>query len=189
MNEHSSVFIRKAAPEDASALLEIYRPYVEKTVITFEYDVPTPEEFRSRIVRTLERYPYLVAEKEGEPVGYAYASAFKGRAAYDWSVETSVYVREDLHGCKIGQALYRALEDCLYRQHVCNACACISYPHPQSEGFHAKLNYKPVAHFHRSGYKNGKWIDMIWMEKELYPHREPPAPFIPFPELSEEATD
>lgn len=88
--------IRMAEEADAPALLDIYRPYVEQTAITFEYDVPTSAEFARRITATLQRYPYLVAEADGVPVGYAYAAPFKERAAYDWAVETSIYVRQGL---------------------------------------------------------------------------------------------
>ena len=90
-----SYHIRVAREEDAAALLEIYAPYVLETAITFEYDVPSAEEFAGRIRHTLERYPYLVAEDEsGELLGYAYASPFHARPAYDWAVETSFYVRK-----------------------------------------------------------------------------------------------
>lgn len=183
MNQECEIQPRVATPEDAPALLAIYAPYVERTVITFEYEIPTVEEFQSRISRTLERYPYLAAERDGEILGYAYASAFKGRAAYDWSAETSVYVREDARGKGVGTILYRALEDALRMQHVCNLCACIAHPHPESEIFHQKFGYQNAALFHKSGYKHGRWIDMIWMEKELCPHKAPPAPFLPFPEI------
>ena len=87
--------IRVATPEDAKELLAIYAPYVEETAITFEYTVPTAEEFAGRMKKTLTRYPYLVAEKEGELLGYAYAGPFKAKAAYDWSVETTIYVKKD----------------------------------------------------------------------------------------------
>ena len=156
--------IRIATPEDAARLVAIYAPYVENTSITFEYIVPSAEEFADRIRHTLTRYPYLVAELDGEPAGYAYASAFKSRAAYDWSVETSIYVSRDLRSSGVGSLLYEKLEEYLTAQHVCNG-------------------YKTVAHFHASGYKQDAWHDMIWMEKTLCPHTIPPRPFIPFPEL------
>lgn len=83
--------VRSASLDDAEAVLKIYAPYVEQTAITFEYEVPTPEEFRKRMERVMERYPYLVAEEDGELLGYAYVSPFKERPAYDWAVETSIY--------------------------------------------------------------------------------------------------
>lgn len=175
--------VRKASPEDAPALLAIYAPYVENTAITFEYEVPAVEEFRNRIANTLTRYPHLVAEKDGEILGYAYASAFKTRAAYSWSVETSIYVKHNMQHSGVGTVLYRELENYLSRQNICNLCACIAYPNPSSVAFHERFGYIQVAHFHKSGYKNGQWIDMIWMEKELCPHSNPPLPFIPFPEI------
>ncbi|MCR5754566.1 MAG: GNAT family N-acetyltransferase [Acetatifactor sp.] len=175
--------IRTAKTEDAPAILAIYAPYVEQTVITFEYDVPSLKEFENRIRTTLQKYPYLVAQQDGEILGYAYASAFKGRAAYDWSVETSIYVRMDSRHGGIGQALYSALEEALTAQHICNVCACITYPNPASVRFHEHFGYKPAAHFHASGFKFNAWHDMIWMEKELCPHTVPPMPFIPYPLL------
>ncbi len=184
MNNALQITVRTAVPEDAPALLAIYAPYVLKTNITFEYEVPSTEDFRARICHTLAQYPFLTAEQSGELLGYAYASAFKNRAAYGWSAETSVYVREDSRGKGIGNALYRSLEEFCLRQHICNLCACIAWPNPASESFHESFGYRTVAHFHQSGYKNGQWSDMIWMEKELYPHTVPPAPFIPFPELT-----
>lgn len=176
--------IRIATPEDAASILAIYAPYVENTTITFEYDVPTLEEFTERIRHTLERFPYLVAEEDGRIVGYTYASPFKTRAAYSWSVETSIYVDQTCKGSGIGRALYTALEEYLEKQNICNVCACITYPNPPSIAFHERFGYKTVAHFHSSGYKGGEWVDMIWMEKELCPHSVPPKPFIPFPRLA-----
>ncbi len=176
--------IRLATAQDAQGLLEIYAPYVEHTPVTFEYEVPTLSEFEKRICRTFKKYPYLVAETDGELLGYAYASAFKTRAAYDWSAETSIYIRQDAHRRGIGRALYTELEALLFRQNVCNLCACITYPNPDSIAFHVSFGYHTVAHFHSSGYKNNVWWDMIWMEKELCPHTVPPKPFIPISDLS-----
>lgn len=103
--------IRPAKPEDAEKLLAIYAPYVEQTAITFEYEVPTVEEFRERIHNTLKKYPYLVAEQGGEPVGYAYVGPFHDRPAYDWAVETSIYVDQNKKRMGIGKKLHEALEE------------------------------------------------------------------------------
>jgi len=175
--------IRIATLKDAPALLKIYAPYVEQTAITFEYQVPSLEEFESRMQGILSKYPYLIAEENSEILGYAYASPFKTRAAYAWSVETSIYVKMGIHKQGIGTALYQALEQLLARQHVCNLCACIAYPNPPSIAFHESFGYKTIAHFSKSGYKQNAWYDMIWMEKELCPHTIPPAPFVPFSQL------
>lgn len=177
--------IRTAVLEDAPELLGIYAPYVTDTSITFEYDVPTEKAFAERIGNTLKKYPYLTAEEDGVILGYTYASAFKSRAAYGWSAETSIYVRQDKKRRGVGSALYRALENLLLRQHVCNLYACITYPNPNSIAFHEHFGYKTTAHLHASGFKHGNWHDIVWMEKELSPHTVPPAPFLPFPELTQ----
>lgn len=169
--------IRSATPLDAEAILEIYAPYVKDTAITFEYDVPSLEEFRGRIESTLRKYPYLVAEEDGVIVAYAYAGTFKARAAYDRSVETSIYVRMGRRGGGIGRRLYAALEEKLREQGILNLYACISwideedeYLTHQSPEFHARLGYERCGLFHKCGYKFGRWYDMIWMEKFLGDH-------------------
>ncbi|MBQ8536885.1 MAG: N-acetyltransferase [Clostridia bacterium] len=179
-----SLRIETARPDMAGALLAIYGPYVTGTTVTFEYEVPTEAEFAQRIAGTLARYPYLVAMWDETPVGYAYAGVFKPRAAYDWSVEVSVYVREDMHGKGVGKALYQALEAILIRQGIRNANACITSPNPQSEAFHFAMGYRTVAHFSQCGFKHGHWHDMIWMEKHLQDHMGAPAPIVPFSQLN-----
>ena len=170
--------LRMANKEDAKALLAIYKPYVEKTAITFEYDVPSEAEFQRRIEQTLEKYPYLVASCEDKIVGYAYASAFKSRAAYDWCVETSIYIDENSRGLGVGQKLYGKLEELLQKQHIINVNACIAYPNPKSVAFHEKQGYQKVAHFSKCGYKLGQWVDMIWMEKCIGEHPDHPEPIL-----------
>ena len=187
-----AVTIRPAVQEDAHALLAIYAPYVRETAVTFEYEIPTPEEFAGRIRRTLERYPYLTAQSGGEVLGYAYAGAFKERAAYDWSVETTIYLRQDQRGRGLGRRLYGALEALLTAQNVLNCNACIALPQVEDETltlaslrFHQRLGYTPAGQFHQCGYKFGRWYHMVWMEKFLGAHSLPPAPFLPFPQLGE----
>lgn len=126
--------VRLATPQDAEELLEIYRYYVEHTAITFEYETPSITEFRQRIKQTLKRYPYLAAvDGHGKIVGYAYASSFKNRAAYDWSVETTIYVDKDVKRHGIGKKLYETLEEILRKQHVINLDACITDPEIEDE--------------------------------------------------------
>lgn len=173
------MIVRTAKLSDAEEILSIYAPYVEQTAITFEYDVPSLDEFRGRIEKTLEKFPYLVAEDEGGIVGYAYAGVFKGRAAYDWCVETTIYVKMNLRGKGIGKVLYDVLEQQLKEQGILNLNACISwvdtpneYLTHQSPQFHEHLGYRKCAHFHQCGYKFGRWFDMIWMEKLIGEHKE-----------------
>lgn len=176
------ITIRTAVLQDAEALLEIYAPYVENTAITFEYDVPTVEEFAGRMSNVLRRYPYLVGEVDGEPAGYAYAGPFKERAAYDWAVETTVYVKEDMKKHGIGRALYEALEKTLAAQGILNLNACIAFPEKEDEylttdsvKFHKKMGFSEVGRFHKCGCKFGRWYDMVWMEKHIGTHEENPA--------------
>lgn len=176
------ITIRSAKAKDAAALLAIYAPYVRKTAITFEYAVPSRREFAERIRRILARYPYLVAEADGKIVGYAYAGAFKDRAAYDWAVEATVYVKEDCKRLGIGRRLYKALEKALKAQGILNMNACIASPIRASDpyltrdsiAFHARLGFKPVGIFHKCGFKFHRWYDMLWMEKSLGPHTAHP---------------
>lgn len=120
--------IRTATENDAEALLDIYSYYVKNTAITFEYEVPSVDEFRKRIAAVLRKYPYLVSERNGTIVGYTYASPFKDRKAYDWSVETTIYTDKNFRGKGIGKELYTALEHALALQNIINLNACIAYP-------------------------------------------------------------
>lgn len=177
-----STTIRLAREEDATQLLQIYAHYVQHTAITFEYDVPSHAEFQRRIRQTLEKYPYLVAENAtGEILGYAYASAFKERAAYDWAVETSIYLDNHHRNKGLGKKLYCALEQVLAQQHILNVNACIAYIQHEDEylnqdsvRFHEKMGYRLVGQFVQCGYKFHRWYDMVWMEKHLGPHAPNP---------------
>ena len=179
----ADITIRIAKESDIKEILAIYTPYVRETAITFEYTVPTLEEFRERIRKTLTKYPYLVAVQEAEILGYAYASEFKNRAAYDWAVETTIYVKQDSRKSGVGKKLYQALEEVLKRQNICNLYACIAYPNPGSIGFHEHLGYQTIGHFSKCGYKFETWYDMIWMEKMIGEHDQHPQLFKPITEL------
>lgn len=185
--------IRMATPDDAERLLQIYAPYVRDTAITFEWDVPSVEDFRQRIARTLERYPYLVAESaDGQALGYAYAGPLKERKAYDWACELSIYVAQDAHGHGVGAALYATLERLLSAMGVTNLNACIGYPAAPDDPyltrasveFHTHLGFEWVGRFHGCGYKFGRWYDMVWMEKIVGDH---PADALPLRPVSQVA--
>lgn len=187
-----SVDIRVATPQDAAALCAIYAPYVEKTAVTFEYETPTVLEFEERIRRILPRYPWLVAEQNGEIVGYAYASPFHARPAYGWAVETSIYVKMGVTKAGVGKALYGALEKALSLQNILNLNACIAYPEKEdryldknSVQFHAHLGYRLVGEFHQCGYKFGNWYNMVWMEKLPGAHESNPPAVRTFEEIRE----
>ena len=185
--------IRIVREEDTEQLRELYAYYVENTAITFEYEVPSVEEFRNRICRTVQRYPYLVSECGGVINGYAYAGVFHERSAYDWAVETSIYVAENAVKKGIGKELYMSLEQALALQHIINLNACIAYPVREdpyltknSVQFHEHMGYRLVGQFHKCGYKFGRWYDMVWMEKCISHHPEHPQAVRSFDEIRNE---
>lgn len=185
--------IRMATVADAAALREIYLPYVRTTAVTFELEDPTLEDFTERVRKTLERYPYIVAVEDGEIVGYAYASAFRPRAAYLHSIETSIYMRMDYRGKGVGRRLYKTLAKLLVLQNVFNMEACIAHCDPADEYvpatsrlFHERLGFRLVGKFTRCAHKFGRWYDMIWMERILGDHIANPEPFKPLPEVDQE---
>lgn len=141
-------------------------------------------EFQNRMKNTLAYYPYLVAEKDGSILGYAYAGRLKGRAAYDWSCEVSVYIDRSAKKSGLGRRLYEALEEKLRRMGITNMYACITYPKEEdqylskdSAQFHAQMGFEKVGEFHRCGYKFDRWYNVIWMEKIIGSHcsRQPPV--------------
>lgn len=174
--------IRIASIDDAKSILEIYAPYIEKTNITFEYDVPSVEEMRQRIEKTLKDYPYLVALKDHQIVGYAYASRYASRKAYDWDCELSIYVADNIHQQGVGKELYEALLSLLKIMNIQNVYACITHPNIKSENFHKKFGFETVGIFHRCGYKFDTWHDIVWMEKRI--GSEEVQEFIPFSMLN-----
>lgn len=188
--DKSKIQIRIATIQDAEALLAIYAPYVENTAITFEYTAPSVEEFAGRIHHVMARYPYLIAEANEEILGYAYASAFHSRAAYDWAVEVSIYVKRDKKRMGIGGTLYEALERILSAQNILNLNACIAYPEDEDEyltkdsvAFHQHFGYHMVGEFHQCGYKFNRWYNMVWMEKHIGAHVENQAKVKTFDEV------
>jgi len=178
------MLIRSATLEDAKALLQIYQHYVLHTAVTFEYEVPSVEEFSHRIQQVQEKYPYLVAEEDGQIIGYAYAGQFHKRAAYGWGAELSIYLDQARRGKGVGKRLYEAMEDALRHMGVVNLYACIASPETEdeyltfaSERFHAKMGFVRNGLFTHCGYKFGRWYHMIWMEKIIGEHvtNQPPV--------------
>jgi len=175
---HNYTF-RPAVPDDAAQLLEIYAPYVRNTAVSFEYQVPSEQEFRTRISTILSSYPYVAAVNDSGTVdGYVYASPFKARKAYERSAELSIYLRENCRGRGLGTALYRYMEENLKKQGIINLYACIAtspraddpYLTGASPLFHSRCGFKTIGKFSQCGYKFGLWYDMIWMEKFIGVH-------------------
>lgn len=172
------IHIRAVSEQDTESILEIYGFYVKNTAITFEYKVPSVEEFEERIRTVLEKFPYLVAEYEGQILGYAYAGTLKDRDAYNWSVETTIYLRDGCQRKGIGKKLYAAMEEVLRKQGILNLYACIAYPDSEDEYltrgsvlFHEQAGYHMVGRFHKCGFKFNRWYDMVWMEKLIGIHK------------------
>ncbi|WP_311408207.1 GNAT family N-acetyltransferase [Liquorilactobacillus uvarum] len=188
--KNSQIVFRQVQREDIPQLLEIYTPYVKKTAITFEYQVPTTEDFAQRITEISLKYPFIIAARDHEILGYAYLSSFHPRAAYAWSAEISIYLKSNSRRNGLGRRFYTLLEKAAKQQHILNLNACIGVspkpdPHlpPDSVIFHEHMGFKQTAHFHNCGYKFSTWYDMIWMEKQIGQHKSSVDPVIPFPKL------
>ena len=167
--------IRLATLADAPAIAAIYRPYVEGTVISFELAAPPEGVMRERMARVLTRLPWLVCEEHGEPAGYAYASPHHDRAAYQWSVDVSVYLRQGMQRRGLGRALYSELFTLLVQQGYYTAFAGISLPNAASVGLHESFGFEPVGVYRNAGFKFGAWHDVGWWQKPLRNYAAPIA--------------
>jgi L-amino acid N-acyltransferase YncA len=159
--------VRMARSEDGPAVAEIYRPYVLETAISFEETPPTASEMSGRIVATLDAYPFLVIEDDGEVVGYAYGSAHRARAAYRWSVDVTVYTARHLHRRGIGRKLYVELLARLARQGFHSAFAGIALPNDKSIGLHEAMGFRGLGAYQEVGFKFGQWHDVGWWRFSL----------------------
>ncbi len=175
-----SVIIRTATPLDAPRIQEIYAYYVKNTAVSYEYSPPTADEMASRIKHTLEKYPYLVVERDGRVMGYAYAGTLIARSAADWACEVTIYLDNSARGQGLGKMLYTALEEKLKAMGILNLYAAIAYPEAEDEylttasaDFHSHLGFKQVARFTNCGYKFDRWFHLIWMEKIIGEHITP----------------
>ena len=175
--------IRMATVQDLPRILEIYGPYVENTAISFEYTVPTLEEFAQRFLGITAQFPWLVWEEDGRVLGYAYGSLPFQRAAYQWSAEASIYLCPQACGKGIGKQLYAALEQCLQKQGYRKVYAIITTANASSIAFHEAVGYRHTATMPDCGYKFGTWHGTVWMEKDLNNWDAPPRAPIPVHQL------
>jgi phosphinothricin acetyltransferase len=188
---NSDFEIRLIEQTDAQATLNIYAPYVQQTAVSFEYEVPTIQEWEKRIETYSNDCPWLVCEQQGKVVGYAYAGKHRSRVAYAWSAELAVYILEQFHGFGIAAALYKTLFDLLRLQGYVNALAGVTIPNAKSENFHLKMGFEDVGIYKNVGYKIGDWHSTRWFQLALQPHeKEPKKPrsFSEIQQTSEVAT-
>lgn len=171
------LMIRDADPaRDAAACAAIYAPHVEGSPVSFEEQAPDAREMAARIERYSASHAWLVAEREGRVVGYAYATAFNERPAYRWSASVSVYVGAEAQGAGVGRALYEALFANLRERGFRMACAGITLPNEASTGLHESLGFEQVGINREIGWKQGAWRDVGWYQLELAPAPEGPPP-------------
>jgi phosphinothricin acetyltransferase len=170
-----SAAIRLATANDGEQLSRIYAPIVRDTAISFEIDPPDAAEMARRIVETLPALPWLVADSGGEVLGYVYASRHRARAAYSWSVDTTVYIHAGARRTGVGRALYASLFSILTLQRFYSAYAGISLPNPGSVGLHEAVGFEKVGVYRRVSYKLGAWHDAGWWQREIQPRPAVPA--------------
>lgn len=179
--------LRNARIDDAMEILAIYAPYVEKTAITFETEVPSPEAFRQRTADIIGSYPYLVAEENGAIVGYAYAHRIGERAAYAWNAELSVYLDPTRRGNGLGRMLCTALIDLLAMQGIRNVFSLVTVPNETSVGLHEALGFVLMGTQRQAGFKCGAWHDVAWFQKQIGTFSGMPDPVAPTVELDRAA--
>jgi L-amino acid N-acyltransferase YncA len=166
----SSAFnIRDALPADAAACARIYAPYVTDTNVSFEAEPPTAEQFTARIADAQAAHEWLIAERDGIVIGYAYGHRFAERAAYGWTCETSIYLATDARGQGVGRTLYEALLSRLVARGYRRAFAAITVPNDASIGLHRAFGFEDAGCCRRVGWKNGAWHDVAWMQRDLQP--------------------
>lgn len=178
-----SASIRLAAPADAAGILAIYAPYIENSSFTFETDTPSEEAFSERIVTYLQQWPWLVCEINGKIAGYAYGAKYRERTAYQWCVESSVYIHDDYQNSGVGKVLYTALFAILKRQGYRNVYAVINLPNDKSVAFHEKMGFTHFATFEKVGYKLGRWKNVGWWQLVLNDYGPEPAAPVKFADL------
>ena len=187
-----AICVRAAMPQDAEQLLEIYTPFVisedcSVSNVSFELTAPSLAEFRQRIVDISSKYPYLVGEKNGQILGYVYCHPYRERLAYQWSVEVTIYLAPAGQGKGLGRLLYETMEKLLCLQGVTMAYSCITVGNDHSIKMHEAVGYRLIGTFTNSGYKNGQWLDTVWLEKQLKPCPKQPDNIKSWRELDPDA--
>lgn len=177
--------IRLATVEDSLELLKIYAQYID-TAITFECTLPTNKEFTERVVEITKSYPYLVCEEDNKIIGYAYAHRQMEREAYQWNAELSIYIDKSFVSKGVGKKLYSILIEILKLQGVKTVYGGVTIPNEKSENLHKALGFKHLGTYHNTGYKNNKWHDVSWFEKQIAPYSLEPSPILSISNISRE---
>jgi phosphinothricin acetyltransferase len=181
-DDPAPVIVRLATPADGAACAAVYAPYVEDSSVSFELQPPTADEMAARIARTVERSPWMVAEVDGVVRGYAYGGRHRDRPAYDWTIETTVYVDRAFAGRGVGRAAMTAVLDIVRLQGFHLAVAGVTQPNPASTGLHLALGFRRIGEFEAIGWKQGRWHGVEWFGLELAPRDAPPTPIRPLGE-------
>lgn len=162
-----SYIIRQANINDSQDILDVYKYYITDTVASFEIDVPTIEVFSKRVHDISENYPYILCYSDDELLGFAYAAQHRERAAYKYDVDVSIYVKNGNLQQGIGTKLYQRLFEELSNLEFYNAYSGITLPNEKSVNIHHKFGFKDIGVYTKTGYKMGKWLDVLWLEKQL----------------------
>lgn len=175
--------LRFVQESDVAAIAEIYRPYVENTSISFEYDAPSSEEFLQRIRSTTAEFPWIVCLFDNEIIGYAYAISHRNRTAYQWAADVTIYFSETFHRKGLAKITYETLFSLLTLQGIHTLLAGITIPNEKSIGFHSSLGFKLLGTYTNIGYKFGKWHDTQWFQRPISDYTTPPSTPKKFPEI------
>lgn len=182
---NSKYTIRLATPADAAGMLDIYKHYVENTSYTFEYEVPSKQEFEARILAVTPAFPWLVCELDGQIVGYAYAHKHRDRTAYQWSPESTIYIDHNYHGKGLARVLYETLFEILKLQGFFNVYAGVLSTNENSTAFHKALGFEEIGLFRNIGYKLGEWHSNMWYQLHLAEHHAEPSVPAAFSEMKD----
>lgn len=180
---------RRVTEDDAAQLLTIYAPYVVDSIISFEYEVPSEEDFKQRIRSIAVEYPYFVCEAEGRIIGFAYAHRHMERAAYQWNAEISIYIRQGFTGKGLGKKMCQTLIKLLRLQGIRNVFSCVTIPNEQSVHLHQGMKFSTEGILRQAGYKCGKWQTIAWFRKNIAPYTYEPTPFLPVSRIDPQLVD
>jgi len=170
--------IRLTTIKDTKDILELYAPFITDTTTTFEYEVPSETEMSERITKYMLKGPWLSITDGDKVIGYAYASEHRGRAAYQWSIELSVYIHQEYRGKGLATRLYHCALEILHQQGYCSIYAGITQPNEPSNRFHESIGFELIGTYSNVGYKHDKWCDVKWYELSLNKSNFPPRPII-----------